>query len=115
MGQEGPRVSEFFYYESKSKMKKNGVGGGGGRGGGWSKLFLFIFFSINPGARVSDFFYKESKSIYIYIYKNCFGLGVGMDKVSDFLSSPLAGKRDIVVRILVWCMCMRLCIRICPD
>ena len=30
VGQEGPRVSEFFYYESKSKMKKKlGWGGGG--------------------------------------------------------------------------------------
>ena len=36
-----------------------------------------------------------------------------------FLSSPLASKRDIVVTILVRCMCMRPCIRasvrICPD
>ena len=40
-----------------------------------------------------------------------------------FLSSPLAGKRDIVVIILVRCMCVRPCIRasvrasvrICPD
>ena len=43
-----------------------------------------------------------------------------------FLSRPLAGKRDIVVTILVRCMCMRPCIyasvrqcvcasiRICP-
>ena len=28
----------------------------------------------------------------------------------DFLSSPLAGKGDIVVTILVWCMYMRLCV-----
>ena len=90
---------------------------GGGEGVGWSKLILFIYFSINPGARVSDFFYKESKSIYIYIYKKkFFGLGGGgMARVSDFLSSLLAGKRDIVVTILVWRMCMRPCIRICPD
>ena len=37
----------------------------------------------------------------------------------SFLSSPLAGKQDIVVTILVRCMCMRPCIRasvrICPD
>ena len=37
----------------------------------------------------------------------------------QFLSSPLAGKRDIVVTIFVRCMCMRPCIsasvRICPD
>ena len=36
-----------------------------------------------------------------------------------FLSSPLAGKRDIVVTILVRCMCVRPCVpasvRICPD
>ena len=36
-----------------------------------------------------------------------------------FLSSPLAGKRDIVVTILVRCMCVRQCvcasIQICPD
>ena len=35
------------------------------------------------------------------------------------LSSPLAGKQDIVVKILVRCMCVRPCIRasvrICPD
>ena len=35
------------------------------------------------------------------------------------LSSPLAGKRDTVVTILVWCMCLRHCVRasvrICPD
>ena len=30
-----------------------------------------------------------------------------MARVSDFY---LAGKRDIVVTILVWCMCMRPCI-----
>ena len=34
-------------------------------------------------------------------------------------SSPLAGKQDIVVKILVRCMCVRPCIRasirICPD
>ena len=29
-------------------------------------------------------------------------MGGGMARVSDFLSSPLAGKRDIVVTILVW-------------
>ena len=34
-----------------------------------------------------------------------------MATVSDFLSSPLAGKRDIVVTILVCCMCMHPCIR----
>ena len=28
-----------------------------------------------------------------------------------FLLSPLAGKRDIVVTILVRCMCMRQCVR----
>ena len=27
-----------------------------------------------------------------------------------FLSSPLAGKRDIVVTILLRCMCVRLCV-----
>ena len=32
-----------------------------------------------------------------------------------FLSSPLAGKRDIVVTILVWCMSVRASVRICPD
>ena len=31
-------------------------------------------------------------------------------KISEFLSSPLAGKRDIVVTILVWCMCLCLCV-----
>ena len=30
-----------------------------------------------------------------------------------FLSSPLAGKRDKVVTILVRCMCVRPCIRAC--
>ena len=30
-----------------------------------------------------------------------------------FLSSLLAGKQDIVVTILVWCMCVRPCI--CPN
>ena len=39
--------------------------------------------------------------------------------MGNFLSSPLAGKRDIVVTILVWCMCVRPCVRasiqICPD
>ena len=34
-----------------------------------------------------------------------------MARASDFLLSPLAGKRDIVVTILVWCLCMRPCIR----
>ena len=34
-----------------------------------------------------------------------------MARVSDFLSNPLAGKRDIVVTILVWCMCMHPCVR----
>ena len=38
-----------------------------------------------------------------------------MARVSDFLSSRLGGKRDIVVTISVWCMCMRPCVRICPD
>ena len=38
-----------------------------------------------------------------------------MAGVSDFLSSPLAGKRDIVVTILIWWMCMRPCVRVCPD
>ena len=38
-----------------------------------------------------------------------------MARVSDFLSSLLGGKRDIVVTILVRCMCMRPCVRICPD
>ena len=88
MGQEGPRVSEFFYYGSKSKLKKN-LGWEGG--GGWTKLILFIFFSINPGAGVSDFFYKESKSIYIKKILLGWGGGGGMARVSDFLSSPLAG------------------------
>ena len=36
-----------------------------------------------------------------------------------FLSSPLAGKRDIVVTICFRCMCVRQCVhpsvRICPD
>ena len=32
---------------------------------------------------------------------------------TSFLSSPLAGKRDIVVTILVRCMCVRPCFR--PD
>ena len=32
-----------------------------------------------------------------------------------FLSSPLAGKRDIVVTILVRCTCVRPSVRICPD
>ena len=36
-----------------------------------------------------------------------------------FLSSPLAGKQDIVVTIVVWCMCVHQCVRasvrICPD
>ena len=31
---EGPRVSEFFYYESKSKIEKKIGGGGGGEGCG---------------------------------------------------------------------------------
>ena len=31
---------------------------------------------------------------------------VKLKKYDHFLSSPLAGKRDIVVTILVWCMCM---------
>ena len=39
--------------------------------------------------------------------------------ITILLSSLLAGKRDIVVTILVWCMCVRPCIcasvRICPD
>ena len=35
---------------------------------------------------------------------------------SCILSSPLAGKQDIVVIILVRCMCVRPCVRpICPD
>ena len=42
-------------------------------------------------ARISDYFYKESKSI-----KKKLRGGGEMARVSDFLSSPLAGKRDIV-------------------
>ena len=34
-----------------------------------------------------------------------------MARVSGFLSSPLAGKRDIVITILVWCMCMHPIVR----
>ena len=43
VAQEGPRVSEFFfYYESKSKMKKKlGGGGGGGVGLGGAGISLF--------------------------------------------------------------------------
>ena len=47
-------------------MKKK-LGWVGEGEGGWSKLILFIFFSINPGARVSDFFLQRIQ-IYIYIY-----------------------------------------------
>ena len=63
-------------------------------------------------------FFTKNPNLYIYIYikKNFLGWGGGgMARVSDFLSSLLAGKRDIVVTILVWRMCMRPCIRICPD
>ena len=34
---------------------------------------------------------------------------------TNFLSSPLAGKPDIVVTILVWCMCVRLRMRLCVS
>ena len=33
----------------------------------------------------------------------------------SFLSSPLAGKRDLVVTIFVRCMCVRASVRNCPD
>ena len=52
--------------------------------------------------------------IQIYIKKFFFEVGGGgVARVSDFLSSPPAGKPDIVVTISVWCMCMRPCI--CPN
>ena len=39
--------------------------------------------------------------------------------IISFLSSPLPGKRDIVVTIFVRCMCVHPCVcvsvRICPD
>ena len=75
-----------------------------GGGWGWSKLILFIFFTINPGARVSDFFFTNNPNLYIYKKKFFLGRGGGggagwMARVSDFLSSPLAVKRDIVVTI----------------
>ena len=33
-----------------------------------------------------------------------------LKKFSTFFSSPLAGKRNIVVAILVWCKCVRSCV-----
>ena len=40
-------------------------------------------------------------------------------RMTSFLSSPLAGKRGIVVTSFVRCMCVRQCIRasvrICPE
>ena len=33
--------------------------------------------------------------------------------MAQFLSSPLAGKRDIIVTFFVWCMYVRPCVR--PD
>ena len=58
------------------------------------------------------FFTKNPNLLKIFFFFGGGGGGVlgGMARVSDFLSSPLAGKRDIVVTILVWCMCMPPCI-----
>ena len=38
-----------------------------------------------------------------------------MIKLYSFLSSPLAGKQDIVVTVFVRCMCVCASVRICPD
>ena len=53
-------------------------------------------------------------------FQSCINISLWLAyELIRFLSSPLAGKRDIVVTILVRCMCVRLCIRasvrICPD
>ena len=60
---------------------------------------------------------EESKvNIYIYFLFYIFMIII---IIILLLSSPLAGKQDIVVKILVRCMCVRPCIRasvrICPD
>ena len=51
-------------------------------------------------------------SLLIKIYTICplvFEFSIRYSLALTFLSSPLAGKRDIVVTILVWYMCMRPC------
>ena len=61
--------------------------------------------------------FELSTTIYLYKCKNstviimkCDAVGIRcQDDIisSSFLSSPLAGKQDIVVTILVRCMCVR--------
>ena len=58
---------------------------------------MAIFYDLNL-----SFSYYNS-----YFFLNCFS--------TEFLSSPLAGKRDIVVTILIWCSCVRVSVQICPD
>ena len=58
-----------------------------------------------------------------FIVLNVFFRRLIVVNIYQFLSSPLAGKRDIVVTIFVRCMCVRPCVsasmcasvRICPD
>ena len=46
---------------------------------------------------------------FMYFIQQSCNLAVGI--LIAFLSSPLAGKRDIVVTIFVRCMCVRQCVR----
>ena len=61
---------------------------------------------------------SEESKVNIYIFF-LFYIFIIIIIIILLLSSPLAGKQDIVVKILVRCMCVRPCIRasvrICPD
>ena len=62
---------------------------------------------------------SEESKVNMYIYFFLFNIFIIIIIIILLLSSPLASKQDIVVKILVRCICVRPCIRasirICPD